>query len=89
MESQSCTRCGGDAGRLNATGAHNLCDARAALGLPMPSLGLRCGTCSGRGTTGTGGVPLFFDLGPAAIRRSIEAQFPPCATCGGKGYGKK
>lgn len=80
-----CGRCGGDAGRLNENGEHNLCAARAALGLLTASLGMRCSECGGRGTAARGGVFLSFDLGPATIRRSIEAQFPPCPTCGGTG----
>ena len=81
-----CRLCGGTAGRLNETDAHNLCDALAARGMPTPSLGMRCATCHGSGTTGRGGVFLSFDLGPAAIARSIAAQFPPCQSCAGKGY---
>lgn len=81
----ACVLCGGTAGHLNAEGAHNLCAARKAHGLPTPSLGAKCDTCHGAGTTGRGGVMLGFDLGPAAIARSIRAQFPACATCGGSG----
>lgn len=81
----NCTLCGGNAGQL-VNGAHNLCTARANLGLATPNLGQRCDSCKGSGTLGRGGVMLSFDLGPARIARSIAAQFPPCSTCNGKGY---
>jgi hypothetical protein len=81
----ACALCHGTAGQL-IDGAHALCAARARLGLPTPCLGLCCPTCSGSGTTGRGGVVLMFDLGPATIRRSLAAQFPPCPTCDGAGH---
>ena len=81
----ACNLCGGNAGGL-IDGAHALCRERAKHGLPTPSLGTRCSTCNGSGTLGRGGVMLSFDLGPAAIARSIAAQFPPCPTCEGKRY---
>jgi hypothetical protein len=80
-----CNLCGGNAGQLNEAGAHNLCAARANLHLPTPNLGTRCPVCDGRKTLGKGGVPLFFSLGPAKIKQSIEAQFPPCPACRGNG----
>ena len=80
-----CKLCGGNAGRLGPDGIHFLCAARAAQGLPTPSLGTRCPTCDGAGTLGRGGAMLFTALGPAAIERSIRAQFPPCHSCRGKG----
>lgn len=80
-----CSLCGGNAGTL-INGSHALCAVRAEHGAPTPSLGTRCERCNGSGTTGRGGVMLSFDLGPAAIERSIKAQFPPCQHCGGKGY---
>lgn len=79
-----CPLCGGTAGRLPG-GRHNLCAARAELGSPTPNLGTRCPTCNGSGTTGKGGVPVFFASGPAAIARSIAAQFPSCLACRGSG----
>lgn len=85
MDAATCSLCYGNAGRLNDKGQHNLCTARAAVGLATPSLGTRCETCGGRGTNGRGGVFLDFTLGPATIARSIAAQFPPCPDCGGKG----
>jgi len=81
----TCELCGGAAGQL-IDGAHALCRARTNLGLPTPSLGNRCERCAGRGTLGTGGVMLDLSHGPAVIARSIAAQFPPCPTCGGRGY---
>jgi hypothetical protein len=81
----TCNICGGFAQKLPEHGAHNLCAARLERGLPTPSLGRQCPDCSGAGTTGTGGVMLFLDLGPAAIARSIAAQFPPCQQCAGRG----
>ena len=84
----ACGLCGGDAGTLNVDGNHNLCAARAERDMPTPSLGSRCAECGGRGTTGLGGVMLSFSLGPAAIERSIDAQFPPCAACSGTGIVK-
>ena len=82
----ACKLCGGTAGRLNENDTHNLCAARLYDGQPTPSLGDRCRACNGAGTIGLGGVMLDFDLGPATIARSIEAQFPPCATCKGTGW---
>lgn len=80
-----CTLCGGNAGQV-IDGGHNSCKARAALNLPTPCLGDTCVACNGAGTQGKGGVMLSFDSGPAAIARSIAAQFPPCPSCAGKGY---
>ncbi len=81
-----CVICGGTAGVIPEEG-HYLCQERKKLGLPTPNLGCRCPDCNGAGTTGKGGgVMLFTDIGPAAIKRSIDAQFPPCEQCGGKGY---
>ena len=79
-----CSICGGSAGQL-LNGAHCLCTARQVHGMATPSLGDKCPRCNGSGTLGRGGVMLGFDLGPAAIARSIKAQFPPCQECGGKG----
>ena len=79
-----CRLCGGTAGRF-IDGAHALCTALAKEGMPTPSLGDRCPTCRGSGVTGQGGVMLSFELGPAAIAKSIAAQFPSCRTCGGSG----
>ena len=84
--SNTCTICGGNAGRLAPEGYHYFCAALQARGLPTPSLGTRCENCNGSGTCGKGGALLSFDLGPAAIARSIAAQFPPCPACAGKGY---
>lgn len=82
-----CKICGGDTGGLSPDGAHYLCQERAKRGLPTPCLGMRCAACGGTGVKAgsRGGVMLSFDLGPAAIRRSIEAQFPACGACGGSG----
>jgi len=84
MNHPNCALCGGTAGQL-FDGAHVLCRALADHGVPTPSLGNRCKECNGSGTRGRGGVMLDFGLGPAAIKRSIDAQFPPCATCAGTG----
>ena len=83
-----CCICGGTAGRIIPEEGHYLCQELKKRGLPTPSLGETCPVCNGTGSLGKGGVPLFFDMGPAAIRRSIDAQFPPCLKCGGKGYVK-
>ncbi len=85
MDVQRCKLCGGSVGCLNERREHNLCRALADLGLPTPSLGDRCPECKGAGTIGEGGVMLDFALGPATIRKSIDAQFPPCLKCGGSG----
>jgi hypothetical protein len=85
MAASRCTLCGGSAGRLNRNGEHELCRAFSVRGMPTPSLGDMCAVCGGAGTTGKGGAMLFFSLGPAAIRKSIDAQFPPCPCCGGSG----
>ncbi len=85
MAHQTCKYCGGNAGGM-IDGAHCLCQVRHDMGNPTPCLGMRCETCGGAGTLGKGGAMLFFSLGPAAISRSIKAQFPPCPDCAGKGY---
>lgn len=85
IRTAACSLCGGTAGQT-PDGRHNLCAARKAAGLPTPSLGDRCETCGGAGTLGRGGVMLGLDLGPAAIAKSIKAQFPPCPGCQGRGY---
>ena len=82
---ERCKLCGGNVGNLNENGVHNLCEARAKLGLLTPSLGDRCLTCEGRKTLGTGGVFLSLSLGPSDIKKSIDAQFPPCPDCKGTG----
>lgn len=83
----ACNLCGGDAGQLNDQGQHNLCAARKNLGLPTPSLGMRCGGCNGSGVRPktAAGPMLSLDLGPAKIARAIEAWAPKCPDCGGKG----
>ena len=83
----TCTLCQGTAGSL-IDGTHALCAVRAKHGRPTPTLGMRCETCGGNGVKPgfRGGVFLDLDLGPALIRRSIAAQFPPCVDCKGKGY---
>lgn len=83
----ACIICGGTAGSFSPDGAHYLCEARRAQGQPTPSLGDRCPVCNGTKVKPgrQGGVMLFLDLGPEAIRRSIEAQFPPCEACDGSG----
>lgn len=82
----TCSVCGGDANQrvLVLVGAHYLCLERAKHALPTPAMN-ECQACHGHGTQGTGGVPLFFSLGPATIARSIAAQFPPCPVCHGTG----
>jgi len=80
----NCTLCGGNIGQL-VNGVHTLCAARHQRGMPTPCLGMRCLTCGGAKTLGKGGVCLSLSLGPAAIKRSIDAQFPPCSTCHGTG----
>ena len=77
MNAPKCRLCGGNAGRLSPDGAHYLCIELHKRGMPTPSLGERCPRCNGVGTAGKGGVPLFLSLGPAAIARSLGAQFPP------------
>lgn len=79
-----CAICGGTAGSFNpATHAHYLCEARKTIGAPTPSLGNRCPSCNGTGIRAgfKGGVMLSLEEGPARIKRSIEAQFPPCPDC--------
>ena len=49
MKDFKCTLCGGSAGNFNADGAHNVCAARARLGLATPSLGAKCPECGGSG----------------------------------------
>lgn len=80
---KACKHCGGTAGTFSPEGSHYLCQERAKHGLATPSLGNRCPTCNGSGVKPgfKGGVMLGFDLGPAAIARSIKAQFPPCPDC--------
>lgn len=82
----TCAICGGTARTLNERGVHNICEARRKVGVPITRYDT-CPTCEGRGHTGTvkAGPMLSFDLGPAAIRRSIEAVFPRCRTCNGSG----
>ncbi len=86
-----CKLCGGTAGTLSPKGAHYLCEARAAYGVPTPCLGQRCETCNGSGVKPgfRGGVMLDLDLGPARIARSIAAQFPACEPCAGTGICKE
>ena len=85
----NCHLCGGNAGRLGPHGAHELCAARAALGLPTPNLGDRCGACNGVGCIPRSAVGpmLFFDGGsPGRDARAIAAWAPKCSACGGRGY---
>ena len=81
-----CKLCGGNAGQLNDNGVHWLCEARKNLNQPTPCLGIKCPDCNGVGTQGKGGGMLFLDIGPAKIQQSINAIFPPCPTCKGRGY---
>ena len=84
---ERCPICGGDAGRFPPEG-HYLCQEMVKLGLPAPPPIKRCVRCNGTGHVGTAkaGPMLFLDLGPAAIRRSIEAVYPVCPECNGKGH---
>ena len=82
----NCSLCNGNHGHINDNGNHNLCEVLAKQGLDTPCLGVTCEVCNGAGTLGKGGMMLSFDLGPAKIKRAIEAAFPPCEHCGGKGY---
>jgi len=83
----TCNICGGWARKLPEHGAHNLCLERQKRGLATPSLGDMCDECGGSGHRGEGGgVMLSFDLGPAVIARSIDAQFPVCPKCEGRGF---
>jgi hypothetical protein len=86
----TCTACGGWAPTLSGPGisepgVHNLCHQLRRLGRPTPNLGDKCPACNGSGTNGRGGVPLFLELGPAAIAKSIHAQFTRCKLCHGRG----
>lgn len=83
-----CKLCGGDFGVFSPGGSHYLCEARAVNGQSTPNLGNSCPDCSGSGVKRGfhGGLMLDLDLGPAKIARSIDAQFPACETCRGKGY---
>lgn len=84
--SAHCKLCGGDAGRLSDAGMHYLCAMRARSGAPTPCLGFKCPDCRGSGVQPNfGGAMLPLELEPAAIARSIEAQFPPCPRCEGSG----
>lgn len=85
-----CALCGGNAGTLNEEGTHNLCRARARHGSPTPSLGDKCSVCHGskhdsKLKSGQAGPCLDANLGPARIKRAIDALFPPCPHCGGTG----
>ena len=85
----ACRLCGGTAGIiLDENDAHNLCKARAALGLPTPCLGHPCPDCKGRGVKPNSpvGPTLFFEgNSPGSIKRAIDAWAPKCATCNGTG----
>jgi len=82
-----CKLCGGWARQLPAEGSHNLCIERNKRGLPTPSLGEQCQRCQGRGHLGKNqnGVMIYTDAGPQAFARSIEAVFPKCPDCDGRG----
>ena len=83
----TCTLCGGNHGTM-PDGRHNLCAARAELGLPTPSLGTACAACAGRGwkrdTPLPAVLPVYFN--PSDLARGVRAIFPPCQACKGKGY---
>lgn len=85
-----CRLCGGTAGTLSPRSSHYLCEARHAHGAPTPNLGDKCEHCLGSGVQPGphGGVMLALDLGPAAIARSIKAQYPPCEACRGSGIAR-
>jgi len=75
-----CRLCGGNAGRLNDRGEHNLCAALAWLGQATPSLGVRCPECKGIG------VKPRSALGPVnPSGRDMERWAPKCLHCGGTG----
>lgn len=78
-----CRLCGGNAGdprQFANGGAHNLCIARAANGLPTPSLGMRCKACNGHGR-----IPRS-RVGPInPSQRAMDEWAPKCVACGGKG----
>jgi len=83
-----CKLCNGNAGSLDTDGAHCLCTALAREGLPTPFLGEACEACNGNGHTIKAGQGVAFFLegnSPGAIKRGIEAAFPKCTACGGKG----
>ena len=88
IKTMGCKICGGDMGGFSPEGNHYLCQERAKRNLPTPCLGKRCLCCNGTGHKGHSkiGPMLFLDIGPAAIKRSIEAIFPICQECQGKGY---
>ena len=83
---ERCQLCGGNAGRL-IDGAHALCAAKAARGLPTPSLGDACVACNGVGRVPRtpAGPVVFCAAGPAAFTRAFDAWAPRCEACGGTG----
>ena len=85
-----CSICNGSVGSGSEEhNAHWLCVENQKRGLATPSMGEACPDCSGSGhkcANDKGAGPmLFLDVGPAAIKRSIEAVFPPCTSCDGTG----
>lgn len=82
----TCKICGGWAREFPNGESHALCVELQKLNLPTPCLGHMCKRCEGRGHLGgPGGSMLFLSFGPSAIKRSIEAQFPVCQECNGRG----
>lgn len=82
-----CNLCNGSVGRLNESGAHNLCTEMKKLGMATPSLGERCTGCKGIGCNpgSANGPMLFLDNGPGRIAAAIEAWARKCKRCGGSG----
>ncbi len=80
MVAPPCRLCGGNAGRLNDRGEHNLCVALARLGQATPSLGIRCAECNGIGCKPRSVV------GPVnPSQKTVDAWAPRCLRCGGTG----
>ncbi len=78
-DAPACAICGGNAGSL-IDGAHALCTAAKALGLPTPSLGDACGCC--KGNKGHACSPLGL-INPS--QKALDAWYLPCTTCKGTG----
>ncbi len=75
-----CRLCNGNAGSLSPDGAHYLCEALKAQGMPTPSLGDFCNRCNGTGRHGRRDTVLYNPR-----QSEIDAAFPPCGNCGGTG----
>ncbi len=79
LDLPACSICGGNSGSL-IDGAHALCTAYKARGMPTPSLGDACGCCKGQK-----GHPRS-PVGPVnPSGRTMRQWFLTCTTCKGTG----